>query len=184
MPKFRIFKEQPLNNNYLNPQKDEIKSFFQQKNEKELLEIKDDYVNQLMEKYKIDIPHLDYENIHYEVKEEGNYDIYVFKLPFNGKNIDYFKLEPPKGIMWSRDVYIKGNDLCFDIYDREMSVGEMIRKYKSIIKKIEEKSSNVNTFIKLLNDDLKMLIESEFNKRKKRILNRKKKIDALALPQD
>jgi len=36
MPKFRIFKEQPLNNNYLNPQKDEIKSFFQQKNEKNL----------------------------------------------------------------------------------------------------------------------------------------------------
>ena len=182
--KFRIFKEQPLNSNYLNPKKEAIKNFFQQKSEEELFEIKDDYVNQLMEEYKIVYPQLDYENIHYEVKEEGNYDIYVFKIPFNGKNIEYFKLEPSEGLMWSHDVYINSQDLCFDIYDSEMSVGGMIRKYQGIVKKIKERSSNVNKFIELLNEDLKRFIESEFNKRSNRIINRKKKIDALDLPKD
>ena len=179
MSKFRIFKEQPLNHNYLNPQKEKIKSFFQQKSEEELLDIKEDYVNQLMEEYKMFIPQLDYENIHYEINEDDNYDIYIFKIPFIGKNIDYFKLEPPEGLMWSRDVYIKDQDLCFEIYDTQISVGEMIRKYKGTVKKINERSDYVNKVIELLNEDLKGFIEGEFNKRSKRILNRKKKITGI-----
>jgi hypothetical protein len=184
MSKFRIFAEKPLDKYYLNLKKEEIKTFFKQKSEEELIEIKDNYITQLMDEYKIIIPQLDYENIHNEVEEVDDVDIYVFKIPFTSNNIEYFELEPSTGLMWSYQVYIEDQELCFDIVDDNFTVEEMKMKYKNIVDKIKERSDNVNKLIKSYNKDLEKFIESEYNNRNNRLLNRKKKSDALGLSKD
>jgi len=184
MSKFRIFAEKPLDKYYLNSKKEEIKTFFKQKSEEELIEIKDDYKIQLMDEYKIVIPQLVYENIHNEVEEVDDVDIYVFKIPFTSNNIEYFELEPNTGLLWSYPVYIEDQELCFDIVDDNFTVEELKMKYKDIVDKIKERSDNVNNLIKSYNNDLENFIESEYNNRNNRLLNRKKKSDALGLSKN
>ncbi len=57
-------------------------------------------------------------------------------------------------------------------------------KYKDIVDKIKERSDNVNNLIKSYNNDLENFIESEYNNRNNRLLNRKKKSDALGLSKN
>ena len=181
MSEFRIFDEKQLNSNYLTLKKSGITSFFKQQNEEDLVKIKDSYVNQLMEEYKIVIPQLDYENIHKELKEAGAMDIYKFKISFTSNNTEYFELDPGTGLIWTHSVYIEGNNLCFDIQDLNMTVEEIEREFKEIVENIKKRCDTVNTIINRYNQELKVFIEKEYGNREDRLLNRKKKSNALGL---
>ena len=181
MPKFNIFDRTPLNSNYMGPRRMIIKNFFASQSEEDLNNNKDTYENILMEQHKIYIPQLDFENIKKEMEEVGDIDVYIFKIPFTPINNEYFQLKPSVGLNWTHQVFIEGQDLCFEIQDTNKTVQEIKNEKKSIINNIKDLNGTVEGIVNSYNDELKLFINEEYNKRKDRLSTRKQKMVALGI---
>jgi hypothetical protein len=62
-----------------------------------------------------------------------------------------------------------------------MTVEEIEREFKEIVENIKKRCDTVNTIINRYNQELKVFIEKEYGNREDRLLNRKKKSNALGL---
>jgi hypothetical protein len=177
MLKFRLFSEKPLTYFYVNPMKNAITNHFRALSEEKLNEITKDDLNNLKEQFKIIIPELRYDDVRKKVEEQGLNDLYVFKIPFMGDNPEYFKLNPNEGLMWTYEVYVEGQNLCFEM--ENCDIEEMKRTYNTIIEKIKTRFKDVNKVITPANKELKQFVQDEYNRRKAIFLDRKKKTEAL-----
>lgn len=178
--KFRIFDQKPLENYLQNQKQDIIKIFKDTPNDIFMNKSKKEHVENIFDKFSIDIPKLDFDNIKTEENEFNNVDIYQFKIPIIGDNLNYFTYKPNSRVLWSYEVNIIDHELCFSIIG-DLSLNELQMKYNTIIQNIKQQIDYVDKVVKNYNDTLKKFIETEYTKKETKKQTRKHNIDSLKL---
>jgi predicted carbohydrate-binding protein with CBM5 and CBM33 domain len=182
--KFKIFETNQLDNEK-ESKKREIENLFKNMSEEDFLDkTKDDYIKELKSKYLIEIPTINFGKRYVNTEEVGDTDYYIFKIPFDGENTEYFKFSPGSKLNWSKEVYIINHDLCFEVIERKNDPNYVERESKQIFENIKTQKDYVDKEIEPYNNSLQKFIEDEYDKRNQRVSNRKNTLKTLDLPTE
>lgn len=156
----------------------------------------------LLKKYQIGLLEIDFEGLtmeSYEGKIRGNQtglprffidgnnefpqNVFVFYLPFSG-DPNLLSFRPNRSLMWSFQISIKGNSICFELRHNLMSDGlnEIIREKESILKNIKIQLGYLSNDIEIFNSSLLPVIRETFISTKQRYLTRREMEAFLGVP--
>ncbi|WP_077324759.1 hypothetical protein [Virgibacillus siamensis] len=192
---FNIFYEGDLSS-YLKQQNALIKESIYNAKEDYILNVNEtEYKDYLHKKYTIEPISFDFNNVYAEASEKdvevndrfyGGYIqrcvVYVYHIPFTG-NAELLKLKPNPFNMWSIKVqWSNNNKILFEIVDSSSSVENVNRDYQSTIDSMKRNVDNSFKNVQAYNHSLKEIINTQFSKRKKELLERRKQMAALSVP--
>ena len=196
---FKIFGEQELRD-YLNAFLQDIKREIESQQENYVLKVNENnYVNSLVGKAEIDkldmkIDDLFASGTEREIPAEYHppaFNVYggqaykrsviVFHIPFIGDLI-LLKLCPSQRILWSTNVYIQDNCVCFEIINFENDPEQINREKQEIVNKISQQVKYLNSEIDSFNQRLKGEISQCFSAYKGKYLKKNEFLAALNVP--
>ncbi len=158
-----------------------------------------DLVNSLVDKFKVDAPVIDFDNISissYEqqipaeqfpqgffVRQGKSYSrqVVVYHLPFTG-NDELFQFTPSQFMLWSPEVYIEDQNVCFEIVNFRGDTEEIKREAQRSIDAIKFFSNAMLQDVSSYDAQLQSNVEQLIIARKQRILNDNSLLTALGKP--
>lgn len=187
---FNIFFGQNLSS-YLKDIEYEIRNEIDSEEEDYILNVNEtEYVNHLVESYKIESPAILFDDVFvatYEKKIPGNYGhesynkiIFVYHIPFEG-NGELLRYRPNQTFTSSTSVYLENNEICFEIVDYVNST-HIKNQAESTIKRIINQAEVSQKQIEKFNDSLPRGIKQIFEGRKESFLNKNKILESLNVP--
>jgi hypothetical protein len=184
----------------LEAQKRDIKSAIEQSSDEEILNHRDEaeYLDELFQDHTFECPVINFEGVYVSDSEElipseqfppdfvtrpgKSYSAHVicYHLPFTG-DAELFRYTPSQFSLWFPEVYIEGQEVCFEIVDFRKDIESIKGEAERII-------NSIKSFSKALTKDVEMYgvqsnyIESLIQARKQRLLNNKKMLASLGVP--
>ena len=109
-------------------------------------------------------------------------DTIVYYIPFTGDAV-LLGCTPSNRIVWSQDVFIEDNCLCFEIISFSNNVAEIEHQYSQIERDILQQLSYVQREVEYYNNkELRNEISRVFAARKKKVLDKNNMLSALNVP--
>jgi len=186
-----------------------LQTYLQQNNQRILTEIEntaktvlerqqneDAYKVSIINRYKIDIPVLDFNDIKKKDREEdvhGSqlvgqvfipdriYRVWVvtFQIPYSG-NVKLLEYVPKAGSeSWSPDMFTDNQYLCFEVRNAGRNLEQMKNDKERILSFIKTRSQNTTEELEAYNATLETMIQQTFDAFKKRYLDNKRNLDEL-----
>jgi hypothetical protein len=161
----------------------------------------EEYVNYLEQKFTIDTPHIDFDQMSvdsYEDEIPAEYfpqsipayfnqgksypkQVIVYHLPYTG-NSELFKYTPRSSQMLYPEVYLQSNNVCFDIINFNNNPDEIKREADKFISSIRIDIGNVIQEIDAYNSQIRASIQGIFKTRKHKILESRNLLASLGVP--
>lgn len=179
---------------------EKIKSHIEQETESYILNVNEnEYKKYLIDKYTVDIPILDFENVTvskyernipaeqfpmgYNVRSGNSYPkpIIVFHIPVSG-NCDLLTYRPDQYLMWNQKMYLEGDTLNFEIISFNDDSEEIKRNANHIIENLKKMYSFFVNQITKYNIGLEQQIQNQIQGRKKKLLDQNKLLESLNVP--
>jgi TIR domain-containing protein len=183
----------------LEAQKRDLKSAVEQASDDEILNRdEDEYVDELFQDYTFECPVIDFEGVYvsdseviissehfppdFVTRPGKSYPVHVicYHLPFTG-DAELFGYTPSQYSFWFPEVFIEGQEVCFEIVDFRKDMEAVRSEAGRII-------NSIKTFSESLTKDVEMYgvrrgyIESIIQARKQRLLNNKNVLTSLGVP--
>lgn len=190
---FKLFGTKNLND-LTSDIRNSIESYIDQKDEDYILNVnKEDFINYLYEKYKIEKIFIDLESKKISNYEKTTYDsrfsggkryiqVVVYHIPIEGNQVLLYYTPCNRRVEHFPGVNLEGNDLVFEIEVFTRDSHDVKSKAGSILNTIVKQSKYINDEVDIFNNELKGFIKSVFDSRKKRILDSKKLLEGLDVP--
>ena len=196
---FPIFYGTPLDD-YLRENDNEVISNIKGESEDYVLNINEtEYLNHLFNKFKVDIPPIDFNGItvepvekeiprqdfsflpHTRRRESYPRPVYIYYLPFEGDG-ELFQYRPNPFLLNTIEVYIKDNCICFEIIDFNSKAEEITNEKNGAISLIKGHYHNFKNQLETYNNQLPAKIKSYFEARKQKILKNNELLASLDVP--
>ncbi len=195
---FHIFYEEDLRD-YLGNNEKKVRNKILNESEDYILNVnEDEYIEFLVDKFQINPLEFDFENIY---GTEGKKDVpgkylhngffhenktyerstIIYHIPFTGNKV-LLKCKPDHWIMWVREVFIRGNYVCFEIVNFNNDYEEVKRESETEIRHMEDQNKNCYNQIQKHNQNLYNIIKSAFKSRKKSIISKNEGLNSLNIP--
>lgn len=116
--------------------------------------------------------------------ESGNSykkDVIKFHVPFSG-NRELLKCMPGSRILWSMDIEINNDELCFEVINFSDDTDSIVRDKDSSIRNILQQHGNVKSEVARYNASLENQIHTAFKSRKNRIMAKSGVLASLGVP--
>ncbi|MBW4257864.1 hypothetical protein KTG15_09200 [Methanobacterium sp. YSL] len=179
----------------------EIRKKIENESEDYILNVnRTEYINHLLEIFKLDIPKLDYENISvssYEKKIPAEYfpqgflvragesykkPVIVYHIPFEGNN-ELLRYRANRRILsGTTKVHINDGDICFEIINFRDNADEIKRKAEETLQRIKKQGEFSQEQLAKYNNNLELIIEQLFEGKKQRFLTKNKTLESLGVP--
>lgn len=186
---------------FLEENNNKIRKKIENESENYILNVnRTEYINHVLDLYKIDIPNLDFENksiSSYEKEIPAEYfpreffvrkgksykkSVIVYHIPFEG-NSKLFRYMPNKrSLSGTADVHIKNGDVCFEIINFNDNPDEISNKAEGTIQRIKNHAKYSQEQLEEYNTNLQSKIEDIFDGRKQKLLNKNKTLESLGVP--
>lgn len=198
---FKVFNEHELSD-YLVQNTNKIQSPINSKSEDYILNINETkYINHLINQFTVEPINIDFENIfsdppyekqipaeyfrdalfHVRAGESYPTQAFVYHLPYTG-NLDLFQCRPSAHTLWSTEVFLKDQDLCFEVFSLRDDVEEINRNARQIVSKIKTQLGHLIAEIEKYNSDLPTIVTQFFQERKQYLFHKIRMVAALEVP--
>ena len=186
--------------NYLEENDRKIQSHIEQESENYILNVNEtEYKNYLISEFTIETPRIDFENIsvtsyekqipakqfprHIFVQPEESFpkQVVVYHLPYDG-NADLFRYTPTTRLLWTIQIYIEEQSVCFEIINFSGHAEDIKRDAQQIINKLKTQIGHLAHEIDGYNARLPNNIEQNFKTRKQQFLDNNKLLASLGVP--
>lgn len=161
----------------------------------------EEYIIYLVQQFTIDAPHIDFEQMSvdsYNDEIPAEYfpqsfpayfnqgktypkQVIVYHLPFTGKS-DLFKYTPSTFQLSFPEVYLQGQNVCFDIINFSNNPDEIKREADRIIGSIKFFIGNVIQEVGTYNSQIRANVQGIFKARKQKILESRNLLASLGVP--
>ena len=195
---FSIFMGDQVND-YLAQKRKALQKTIERIKAEDFLELDErDLINDLVERFKVDAPIIDFENItisDYEkeipavqfpqtfyVRPGKSYlkQVVVYHLPFRG-NVELFRFTPSNFMLWSPEVYIEDQNVCFEFVNFG-DMEEIKREAQRSIDAIKFFSNALLQDVGSYDAQLRGNVEQMVKARKQKILDSNNMLAALGRP--
>lgn len=199
---FKIFAEQELRT-FLAKELEKLNAQIVGESDNYILNVNEvEYIKHLFDKYFIDHVELDFDNVfvstfekeilaehfpgrefHFNVQRGRRYtkDVIRYHIPFVG-NEKIFQYMPNSRLMWSTEVSIQDDCICFEVVKFYDNVDEIKRQAENTIDNISKQLDNVKREIFAYNANLKSKARSMFQARKEHLLKKNDFMASLGVP--
>ena len=197
---FKVFSEYELSG-YLREQRNEIQSKINHKSEDYILNVNEtEYINSLVDEYTVTPININFEKMFitdYEKKipaEDFPRDIVVhegksyprqaivYHLPYTGNQYLLECSATHQYLMWTTEVFLDNQCLCFEIVSLRDNAEEIKRKVQEIIDNLKTQLGYLVSEVDRFNNSLPMVVKQLFQERKQRLLKKNKMVAALGVP--
>ncbi len=187
-------------NDFLAQKRKALQSTIEHIKAEDFLELDEmDLINDLVDKFKVDAPVIDFENISvssYEkqipaehfpqgiyVRQGKSYlkQVVIYHLPFTG-NDELFRFTPSHFMLWSPEVYIEDQNVCFEFVNFGGDIEEIKREAQRSIDAIKFFSNALLQDVGSYDAQLRGNVEQMVKARKQKILDDNSKLAALGRP--
>ncbi|MBK8454312.1 MAG: hypothetical protein WAQ53_12360 [Thiofilum sp.] len=195
----RIFAEQELSV-FLNTRKQNVIATIESENDDYLLNVNEiDYIKYKVSEAEVEPLIIHNDRIYVSSTEQmisGEYfpksffvdkgysykkSVIKFHIPFSG-NTKLLSCQPSTRIVWSMNIEINHNEICFEIINFNDDIDSIIREKDDHIKSILQQNSYLESEVKTYNKYLESSIKTAFEARKKRILANSGVLASLGIP--
>lgn len=190
---FHVFSEDHLYE-FLTENDQKVRSAIEQEKADLILNADElEYIETLTQSFSLEAPQIDFDKIivtdderetsgsmHPGIFPDRVYKVQVltFHLPYSG-NAALLKYRPSQYFLWSTDVFLENQNVCFEITNRERNTEQVKAEKQRIITMMKDLLGTLTKDIEEYNSKLPGLIERTFNARKHRLLENKKMLDDL-----
>ena len=114
-------------------------------------------------------------------RETHQRTVIVYHIPYQG-NSDLFKYSPTPKLIWSWDVFLEEQSICFEIIMGGQDKEKITNEVNSVLKNMKQQLAYVNHQIDTYNKEVKTKIETTFKKIKQELLMQNDIIASLNVP--
>ncbi|MEQ8676476.1 MAG: hypothetical protein RLP44_22060 [Aggregatilineales bacterium] len=189
-PKFKLFGEIDIQN-YISKKRQEVTNEIKSAAENHILNVNEiDYIAHLVSKYSIDPIVIEFDKVSISDFEDTIKDRHgisyrvtkiVYHLPFYGDS-HLLRCQPSHYFWTSHEVYIKNNELCFEIIADKNNSERTRKESEDIRDSISQYMNWIAGDLSAYNNELEVYISSSFKYRKDELLKKNELIASLGVP--
>lgn len=197
--KISIFAEKHLDE-FLRRIEEQISAQVEKESDDYLLNVNEiEYVNYLKERFTVESLELKFKDMFvsttekeipaerfpfsFDVRPGHSYkkDAIKYHIPYIG-NQELLRCKPSAFLMWTVDVILEDNCVCFEIINFHDNAEEIKREANNIKDNISRQSANVLSQVNRFNASLENHIKNVFQSRKQRLLKKNNLVASLGVP--
>jgi hypothetical protein len=129
------------------------------------------------------IPAERFPNVGFDLKRGGSAikQVIRYHIPLSG-NEELLRYAPSSGLMWSTDVFVNGDSLCFDVIDFYGDPERIKREADQILKLIGQQAANVTREIDQYNNGLRAAVSQILQARREQVQKQHQVLSSLGVP--